>query len=155
VDWGVDYLKYDNCNNTGSTTTAEYVARYSAMRDALATTGRPIVYSICEWGVNAPWTWAPEVGNLWRTTGDINDSWDSLKSIIDQNKPLYPYAGPGAFNDPDMLEVGNGGMTDLEYRTHFALWSMMAAPLLIGTDLRRATPATMAILTNTDLIQRS
>jgi alpha-galactosidase len=152
ADWGVDYLKYDNCNNAGSSTTEEYIARYSAMRDALIATGRPIVYSICEWGVNAPWTWAPEVGHLWRTTGDIVDSWSSLKSIIDQNKPLFPYAKPGAFNDPDMLEVGNGGMTDVEYRTHFALWAMMAAPLLIGTDLRKATPATMAILTNTELI---
>jgi alpha-galactosidase len=152
ADWGVDYLKYDNCNNAGSTNPEGYIARYKAMGDALAATGRPIVYSICEWGVSAPWTWAPEVGNLWRTTGDITDSWSSVKSIINQNKTLHPYARPGAFNDPDMLEVGNGGMTDVEYRTHFALWAMMAAPLLIGTDLRRATPATMAILTNTELI---
>ncbi|MEN3308255.1 MAG: alpha-galactosidase, partial [Micromonosporaceae bacterium] len=152
ADWGVDYLKYDNCNNAGSTTTEQYIARYSAMRDALAATGRQIVYSICEWGVNAPWTWAPDVGNLWRTTGDIGDSWTSLKSIIAANAPLYPFAKPGAYNDPDMLEIGNGGMTDTEYRTHFALWAMMAAPLLIGTDLRRATAATMQILTNKDLI---
>jgi alpha-galactosidase len=152
ADWSVDYLKYDNCNNAGSVTTEQYIARYSAMRDALARTGRQIVYSICEWGVNTPWTWAPQVGNLWRTTGDIGDNWNSLKSIINQNVNLYPFAKPGAWNDPDMLEVGNGGMTDTEYRTHFALWAMLAAPLLIGTDLRRATPATMAILTNTDII---
>jgi alpha-galactosidase len=152
ADWGVDYLKYDNCNNNGSTTQQQYIDRYTAMRDALAATGRPIVYSICEWGVNQPWTWAPDVGNLWRTTGDISDNWSSLKSIIDQNLPLYPFAKSGAFNDPDMLEIGNGGMTDAEYRTHFAIWSMLAAPLLIGTDLRRASAATMNILTNQDII---
>ena len=152
ASWGVDYLKYDNCNNAGSTTTAEYVQRYTAMRDALAATGRPIVYSICEWGVNDPWTWAGSVGNLWRTTGDISDNWASLKSIIAANAPLGQYAHKGAWNDPDMLEVGNGGMTDTEYRTHFALWAMMNAPLLIGTDLRDATPETMAIYTNRDLI---
>jgi alpha-galactosidase len=152
ADWGVDYLKYDNCNNAGSATKAQYIARYTAMRDALRRTGRPIVYSLCEWGQFEPWTWAGDVGQLWRTTGDIADNWTSLKSIIGQNLPLYPYARPGAWNDPDMLEVGNGGMTDTEYRTHFALWSMLAAPLLIGTDLRRATPATLAILANRDII---
>src|SRR5436309_2553671 len=82
-----------------------------------------IVYSICEWGVNDPWTWAGDVGNLWRTTGDISDNWNSLKSIIEQNAPLAPHAHPGAWNDPDMLEVGNGGMTDTEYKTHFGLWA--------------------------------
>jgi alpha-galactosidase len=152
ADWGIDYLKYDNCNNAGSSTKEQYVARYSAMRDALARTGRPIVYSICEWGVNDPWTWAPEVGNLWRTTGDIGDSWSSLRGIVRQNLALYPFAKPGAWNDPDMLEVGNGGMTDNEYRTHFGMWAMLAAPLLIGTDLREATPATMNILLNREVI---
>jgi alpha-galactosidase len=152
ADWGVDYLKYDNCNNAGSSTKEQYIARYSAMRDALAATGRPIVYSICEWGVNEPWTWAGDVGNLWRTTGDISDNWGSLKSIINQNAPLAPYAEPGAWNDPDMLEVGNGGMTATEYKTHFSLWAEMAAPLLVGTDLRRATPTTMSILLNKDVI---
>ncbi|GAA5201242.1 NPCBM/NEW2 domain-containing protein [Rugosimonospora acidiphila] len=152
ADWGVDYLKYDNCNNAGSTTQQQYITRYTTMRDALAATGRPIVYSLCEWGVNQPWTWGADVGNLWRTTGDISDNWNSLKSIIEQNLPLYPDAKPGAFNDPDMLEVGNGGMTDTEYRTHFAIWSMLSAPLLIGTDLRKASAATMAILTNKNLI---
>ena len=152
ADWGVDYLKYDNCNNAGSTTKEEYIARYSAMRDALAATGRPIVYSICEWGVNDPASWAGDVGNLWRTTGDIGDNWSSLKSIIEQNAPLSDAAHPGAWNDPDMLEIGNGGMTDTEYKTHFSLWAEMAAPLLIGTDLRRATPATLSILKNKDVI---
>ncbi|GAA2480236.1 hypothetical protein GCM10023100_69100 [Actinocorallia cavernae] len=148
ADWGVDYVKYDNCNNLG----VDAVARYTTMRDALKATGRPIVYSICEWGENKPWEWAPDVGNLWRTTGDISDSWSSMLSIVKQNLPLAPYAGPGHWNDPDMLEVGNGGMTDTEYRSHFSLWSVMAAPLLIGTDLRKATPATFDILGNAEVI---
>jgi alpha-galactosidase len=152
ADWGVDYLKYDNCNNAGSTTREQYIARYSAMRDALAKTGRPIVYSLCEWGVNNPWEWGGDVGNLWRTTGDIGDNWASLRNIVQKNMVLHPFAKPGAWNDPDMLEVGNGGMTDTEYRTHFALWAMMSAPLLIGSDLRKATPATLAILGNRDVI---
>ncbi|MGI8414727.1 MAG: NPCBM/NEW2 domain-containing protein [Nakamurella sp.] len=152
ASWGVDYLKYDNCNNQSDGSLADYLARYTAMGNALKKTGRKIVYSLCEWGNNDPATWAGDIGNLWRTTGDINDSWGSLKSIIAQNAPLAQYAHPGAFNDPDMLEVGNGGMTDTEYKTHFGLWAEMAAPLLIGTDLRTATPATMAILTNKNLI---
>ncbi|MET9072357.1 NPCBM/NEW2 domain-containing protein [Streptomyces sp. NPDC004232] len=148
ADWGVDYLKYDNCNNLG----VDARSRYRTMRDALRATGRPIVYSICEWGENKPWEWAADVGHLWRTTGDISDDWGSMVSILKQNLPLAPYAGPGHWNDPDMLEVGNGGMTDTEYRSHFSLWSIMAAPLLIGTDLRKATPATFDILDNEDVI---
>src|SRR3954471_15804287 len=150
--WGVDYLKYDNCNNQSDGSLADYEARYTAMRDALARTGRKIVYSICEWGVNDPAAWAGDVGNLWRTTGDISDNWNSLKSIITQNAPLAAAAHPGAWNDPDMLEVGNGGMTDTEYKTHFSLWAEMAAPLLIGTDLRKATAETLAIYSNKDVI---
>ncbi|MER6068492.1 NPCBM/NEW2 domain-containing protein [Streptomyces sp. NPDC001817] len=148
ADWGVDYLKYDNCNNQG----VDAKQRYTTMRDALKATGRPIVYSICEWGENKPWEWASGVGHLWRTTGDISDSWSSMVSILKQNLPLAPYAGPGHWNDPDMLEVGNGGMTDTEYRSHFSLWSVMAAPLLIGTDLRKASPATFDILDNKEAI---
>jgi len=148
ADWGVDYLKYDNCNNAGRPA----IERYTKMRDALRKTGRPIVFSICEWGQNKPWEWAGDVGNLWRTTGDINDSWPSVVSILKQNAPLAAAAGPGHWNDPDMLEVGNGGMTDTEYRSHFSLWAMMAAPLLIGSDLRKATPETLRILTNRDVI---
>ncbi|MET7900765.1 NPCBM/NEW2 domain-containing protein [Streptomyces sp. NPDC005355] len=152
ADWGIDYLKYDNCNNQG----VDAKQRYPAMRDALKaaseTTGRPIVYSICEWGQNKPWEWAADVGHLWRTTGDISDSWGSMLSIAKQNLPLAPYARPGHWNDPDMLEVGNGGMTDTEYRSHFSLWSVMAAPLLIGTDLRKATPETYQILGNREVI---
>lgn len=152
--WGVDYLKYDNCGTDASNASsqAHYVARYTTMGDALAKSGRKIAYSLCEWGNYTPWTWAGSVGNLWRTTGDISDNWNSLKSIIAANASLSSYARPGAWNDPDMLEVGNGGMTDTEYRTHFALWAEMAAPLLIGTDLRKATPATMSILLNKDII---
>ncbi|OIV38354.1 alpha-galactosidase [Mangrovactinospora gilvigrisea] len=148
ASWGVDYLKYDNCNNQG----VDAVQRYTAMRDALAATGRPIVYSLCEWGQNKPWLWAKDVGNLWRTTGDISDNWASMLSRFESNVQLAQYAGPGHWNDPDMLEVGNGGMTDTEYRSHFSLWSIMASPLLIGTDLRKASQATLDILGNKDVI---
>ncbi|MEU9241931.1 NPCBM/NEW2 domain-containing protein [Streptomyces sp. NPDC048385] len=148
ADWGVDYLKYDNCNNQG----VDARQRYTTMRDALKATGRPIVFSICEWGENKPWEWAGDVGQLWRTTGDISDNWGSMVSILKQNLPLAPYAGPGHWNDPDMLEVGNGGMTDTEYRSHFSMWSVMAAPLLIGTDLRKASAATFGILDNREVI---
>jgi len=148
ADWGVDYLKYDNCNNQG----VDAKLRYTTMRDALKATGRPIVFSICEWGENKPWEWASNVGHLWRTTGDISDNWGSMLSILKQNLPLAQYAGPGHWNDPDMLEVGNGGMTDTEYRSHFSMWSIMAAPLLIGSDLRKATDATFDILDNKEVI---
>ncbi|MFD3334688.1 NPCBM/NEW2 domain-containing protein [Streptomyces sp. NPDC058700] len=148
ADWGVDYLKYDNCNHQG----VDAKKRYTTMRDALKATGRPIVFSICEWGENRPWEWAADVGHLWRTTGDINDSWGSTLSIMKKNLPLHAYAGPGNWNDPDMLEVGNGGMTDTEYRTQFSMWSIMAAPLLIGTDLRKADDATFEILSNREVI---
>ncbi|HEU4425387.1 MAG TPA: NPCBM/NEW2 domain-containing protein [Pilimelia sp.] len=148
ASWGVDYLKYDNCNNQG----VDAVQRYTKMRDALKATSRPIVFSICEWGQNQPWLWAKDVGHLWRTTGDIGDNYASMLSIAKRNMALAPYAGPGHWNDPDMLEVGNGGMTDIEYRSHFSLWAIMAAPLLIGTDLRKATPQTMEILLNREVI---
>ncbi|MEU8956442.1 NPCBM/NEW2 domain-containing protein [Streptomyces sp. NPDC048518] len=152
ADWGVDYLKYDNCNNQGVDAKQRYVAMRDALKAAAETTGRPIVYSICEWGENKPWEWAADVGHLWRTTGDISDNWSSMLSIMKQNLPLAEHAGPGHWNDPDMLEVGNGGMTDTEYRTHFSMWSIMAAPLLIGSDLRKATPETFEILGNDEVI---
>ncbi|MFI1963455.1 NPCBM/NEW2 domain-containing protein [Streptomyces pathocidini] len=148
ADWGVDYLKYDNCNNQG----VDAKQRYTTMRDALKATGRPIVYSICEWGQNKPWEWAGELGNLWRTTGDISDNWSSMVSILKKNLPLAPHARPGNWNDPDMLEVGNGGMTGTEYRSHFSMWSIMAAPLLIGSDLRRADGETFEILGNREVV---
>lgn len=148
ASFGVDYLKYDNCNNQGR----DAVERYTAMRDALLRADRPIVYGICEWGQNEPWTWAGELGQLWRTTGDISDNWDSLRSIIGQNMGLGEYAGPHGWNDPDMLEIGNGGMSDVEYRTHMSLWAIMAAPLLIGADLRAVDPATLEILGNREVV---
>jgi alpha-galactosidase len=146
--WGVDYLKYDWCN----TTTQDAKSSYTNMRNALYAAGRPIVFSICEWGSNKPWEWAGEVGNLWRTTGDIGDNWNSMINIFNQQKDLARYAGPGGWNDPDMLEVGNGGMTFEEYKTHFSLWCMLAAPLLAGNDLASMTPETKSILMNKDLI---
>jgi alpha-galactosidase len=138
ASFGVDYLKYDNCNNQG----VPAQQRYTTMRNALAATGRPITYSIVEWGQNAPWNWAAPVGNLWRTTGDISDNWTSMINIAHSSATHASAAGPGGWNDPDMLEVGNGGMTDAEYRTHFSLWAVMAAPLLIGSDIRNASTAT-------------
>jgi alpha-galactosidase len=147
ASWGVDYLKYDNCNNQG----VPWQTRYDAMRDALANTGRPIVYSLCEWGEDNVWTWGASAGNLWRTTGDIGPSFGSMLSIFHANVGLAQYAGPGGWNDPDMLEVGNG-MSFTEDRAEFSLWAEMAAPLISGTDLRGATPATLSLYTNRDVI---
>jgi alpha-galactosidase len=159
--WGVDYLKYDWCH----TETRNAQEAYTTMRDALAATGRPIVFSMCEWGTAKPWQWAQNVGNLWRTTGDINDHWEGKKKwpdggccslgmldIVDMQVGLEGGAGPGHWNDPDMLEVGNGGMTTLEYRSHFSLWAMLAAPLIAGNDLRSMSPEIKAILTNKEVI---
>ena len=146
--WGVDYLKYDWCN----TGTQNAKSSYTIMRDALYAAKRPIVFSLCEWGSNKPWEWAGEIGHLWRTTGDISDSWNSMISILSQQKDLAKFAGPGHWNDPDMLEVGNGGLTTEEYKTHFSLWCMLAAPLLAGNDLQNMSPETKSILTNKEII---
>ena len=147
--WGVDYLKYDWCN----TETLEVRAAYATMSDALRATGRPILYSICEWGTHQPWEWAASVGgNLWRTTVDIGDGWVDMLAILDRQVGLGGFAGPGHWNDPDMLEVGNGGMTDDEYRAHFSLWAMLAAPLIAGNDLSTMSTMTAAILTNREVI---
>ena len=148
ASYGVDYLKYDWCN----TTTQEAKSSYSTMRDGLFAAKRPIVFSLCEWGTAKPWEWAKEVGHLWRTTGDIVDRWDSMIDILDKEKDLAKYAGPGYWNDPDMLEVGNGGMTTEEYRTHFSLWRMLAAPLMAGNDLGNMSPETADILKNAEVI---
>eukprot|EP01121_Diplochlamys_sp_Union-15-3_P006182 TRINITY_DN16690_c0_g1_i1.p1 TRINITY_DN16690_c0_g1~~TRINITY_DN16690_c0_g1_i1.p1 ORF type:complete len:533 (-),score=115.43 TRINITY_DN16690_c0_g1_i1:83-1558(-) len=148
ASWGVDYLKFDNCNNDN----IPPEQRYPIMRDALNKTGRPIFYSLCEWGEDNPATWAPNVGNSWRTTGDISDSWDSMISRIDTNDQWAKYAGPGGWNDPDMLEVGNGGMTYDEYVTHFSLWCLAKAPLLIGCDVTKMSNETLSILTNPEVI---
>jgi alpha-galactosidase len=154
--WGVDYLKYDWC----STSTQNAQASYSIMRDALLKAGRPIVFSICEWGTAKPWLWAKDVGNLWRTTGDIQDCWDCKRDwggmgvvhILDLQDGLESYAGPGHWNDPDMLEVGNGGMTTTEYRAHFSLWCLLSAPLMAGNDLRSMPAEIKEILTNREVI---
>ncbi|WP_267393674.1 MULTISPECIES: glycoside hydrolase family 27 protein [unclassified Sphingomonas] len=153
--WGVDYLKYDWC----STGTRNAEEAYATMADALKASGRPILFSICEWGTSKPWLWASKIGNMWRTTGDITDKWKGkysyswgVASIADLNEPLWPFAGPGHWNDPDMLEVGNGGLSDIEYRAHFSLWSMMAAPLIAGNDIAAMSPETRAILLNHDVI---
>jgi alpha-galactosidase len=146
--WGVDYLKYDWCN----TGTQEPKSSYTIMRDGLFTAKRPIVFSICEWGSNKPWEWAGTVGHLWRTTGDISDSWNSMINIVQQQKDLNKFAGPGHWNDPDMLEVGNGGMTTEEYKTHFSLWCMLAAPLIAGNDIQNMSPETKSILLNKEII---
>ena len=156
--WGVDYLKYDWCS-TGDRNAQE---AYSVMADALRQTGRDIVFSMCEWGTSKPWLWAKNTGNLWRTTGDIWDSFSSrdkahdwahpVTDILDLNEPLWPFAGPGHWNDADMLEVGNGGMTPTEYRSHFSLWAMMASPLMAGNDVAHMDENTRAILLNREVI---
>ncbi len=146
--WGVDYLKYDWCYHGKQNAEASYLL----MSKALKATGRPIVFSICTWGESKPWLWGKEAGNLWRTTEDIRDNWNSMMGILNLQKPLYPYAGPGHWNDPDMLEVGNGGMTTEEYKSEFSLWCMLAAPLMAGNDLRNMTDETLKILTNKELI---
>jgi alpha-galactosidase len=146
--WGVDYLKYDWCN----TTTQDARSTYATMRDGLYTAGRPVVFSLCEWGTSKPWEWAREVGNLWRTTEDIVDRWDAMINIVDLERELAQYAGPGHWNDPDMLEVGNGGMTTEEYKTHFSMWCMLAAPLMAGNDLETMSSETAEILRNREII---
>ena len=148
AEWGIDYLKYDNCFNTGKPSRE----RYPAMKDALNKTNHPIFYSICQWGEENIPTWGKEVGNSWRTTGDISDNWNSMLKIIDYNDQWYKYAGPGGWNDPDMLEVGNGGMTLTEYKTHFGLWAISKAPLLIGCDITKMTDNIKNILTNSEII---
>lgn len=146
--WGVDYVKIDWCHAEG----LDPEVQYTKFRDALAQAGRPIVFSICNWGVKAPWTWGPATGNLWRTTGDINDTWDRMSVIGFSQNGLEKFAGPGHWNDPDMLEVGNGGMKPDEYRVHMALWAVLAAPLLSGNDLRNMTSETKEMLTNSEII---
>ena len=157
ANWGVDYLKEDWCSTLPGQSSE---SSYTLMRDALKATGRPILFSICEWGSTKPWLWAGPVGNMWRSTGDIQDCWDCKKTwggngvvqILDQLAPIYSYAGPGHWNDPDMLEVGNGGMTQEEYRAHFSMWALLSAPLLAGNDLANMTPAIKEILLKKEVI---
>ena len=161
--WGIDYLKYDLCSyrdimrqeapHDQQKQFAMMKAAYAKMHQALLATGRPIVFSLCQYGWDDVWTWGASVGgNLWRTTGDINDTYARMADIGFNQLGLAQYAGPGHWNDPDMLEVGNGGMTDDEYKTHMSLWSILAAPLLAGNDLSKMTPETLAILTNKEVI---
>ncbi|MEO6534008.1 MAG: glycoside hydrolase family 27 protein [Pseudolysinimonas sp.] len=150
--WGVDSLKYDNCNRAGQSSTAQYIQRYAAMHDALLATGRPISLAICEWGVHHPWTWAAAFGQSWRTTHDISDTFASMLTNFEQNVRLFDYAHPGAWNDPDMLEIGNGGMTQTEERTEFTLWAAMAAPLIAGADIPSLSAEDLAIYSNPEVI---
>ena len=158
ASWGVDYLKFDWCNTDGINAKEAYTTMSLAIRAA----GRPMVFSLCEWGNHQPWRWAKDVGQLWRSTGDIyagfeknlsKGTWTALSvlSILDKQDSIRQYAGPGHWNDPDMLEVGNG-MKYNEDKAHFSLWCMLAAPLMAGNDLRKMTNQTKSILTNKDLI---
>ena len=153
--WGVDYLKYDWC----STYTQDGKSSYETMSDALRASGRDIVFSLCDWGRNKDWLWGETIGNLWRTTGDIYDGWETrdghangMTNILDMQVGLEGYAGPGHWNDPDMLEVGNGGMTFEEYKSHFSLWAALAAPLMAGNDLAHMSNETRSILLNKEVI---
>jgi alpha-galactosidase len=151
--WGIDYLKYDWCGARNLYTDEEMRAVYQIMGDALLKAGRPIVYSLCQYGRADVWKWGAEVGgNAWRTTGDIRDNWDSMTKIGFAQDELAAWTKPGHWNDPDMLEIGNGGMSDDEYKVHMSLWSILAAPLLAGNDLRSMTPAIHEILTNREVI---
>lgn len=159
AQWGVDYLKYDWCKTEGQTA----LESYRLMSQKLKEAGRPILFSLCEWGDNKPWEWAKPIGHMWRTTGDIYDCFDCEKNhgtwsawgvmrILDMQEGLRVHAGPNQWNDPDMLEVGVGALTDNEARAHFSMWCMLAAPLIAGNDLRSMTPQTLAIITNKDAI---
>jgi alpha-galactosidase len=151
--WGIDYLKYDWCSAGNIYKNDALQPVYQKMGAALQSTGRPIVYSLCEYGMGNVETWGADVsGNLWRTTGDIRDEWDSMIDNIETQVKTAPYAGPGHWNDPDMLEIGNGHMSDDEYRTHMSLWALTAAPLLAGNDIRTMTPVTKSILMNKEII---
>lgn len=157
--WGIDYLKYDWCEARSEYKDDEEQAIYQKMGDALEKSGRPIVFSLCQYGHDTVWQWGSKVGgNLWRTTGDINDHWASLDLIAFGTQQgvtqlgIASYAKPGHFNDPDMLEIGNGGMTADEYRLHMSVWALLAAPLLAGNDLRTMSDETKSILMNTEVI---
>ena len=154
AQWGVDYVKIDWCNAEG----LDAPTQYTKLRDALAKSGRAIVFSICEWGLNQPWKWAANAGNLWRTTGDINDSWDSMIANYDVSAQHWTIAKPGAWNDPDMLEIGNGGLSREESKAHMSLWAIAAAPLIAGNDVRTMTDSSREariareVLLNRDVI---
>jgi alpha-galactosidase len=153
--WGVDFVKVDWCHTEG----LDPPSQYNKMRDALASAGaaynHPMVYSICDWGVDSPWAWGPRTGNMWRTTGDTGDAenqWQRVLDALDKNAAHAAVAHPGAWNDPDALEVGLGSMSEIEDRAQFSMWAMMAAPLLVSNDLRSMSDYTRATLTNADAI---
>jgi alpha-galactosidase len=151
--WGIDYLKYDWCSASRIYKNDEMQGVYQKMGDALRKTGRPIVYSLCQYGIGDVWKWGTGVGgNLWRTTGDISDNWKALQTIGFRQLEIASYTKVGHWNDPDMLEIGNGGMTVDEYRTHMSLWALLAAPLLAGNDLRSMSEETRSVLTNAEVI---
>jgi alpha-galactosidase len=152
--WGIDYLKYDWCSAKTVYKEEEMPAVYKKMGDALKASGRPIVFSLCQYGLRKVWEWgAASGGNLWRTTGDIEDVWKSMATIgFDKQTGLEQYAGPGHWNDPDMLEIGNGNMDEVEYKTHMSLWAMLAAPLIAGNDLRSMADEIKQVLTNREVI---
>lgn len=148
ASWNIDYLKYDNCNNNYT----EPTKRYPPMSQAIIKTGRPIFFSLCEWGEMHPAFWGAKLGNSWRTTTDISDSWDSMIARADANEEYADFARPGGWNDPDMLEIGNGGMTHKQYIVHFSLWAISKAPLLVGCDVRDISNNTYKILSNKEVI---
>jgi alpha-galactosidase len=151
--WGIDFLKYDWCSAGKIYNNDQIRAVYQKMGDALEATGRPIVYSLCEYGLADVEKWGADVdGNLWRTTDDIHDSWGSMIANVEKQAAFASYAGPGHWNDPDMLEIGNGGMTADEYRTQMSLWALVSAPLLAGNDLGKMTQETKSILLNKEVI---
>lgn len=153
ADWGVDYLKYDWCSASQVYKLEQMPEVYKKMSDALKATGRPIVYSLCQYGWNEVWKWgAAAGGNLWRTTGDIEPSFFSMVYIGMNQSGLEQYAGPGHWNDPDMLEVGNGRFSQSENRYHMSLWAMLSAPLIAGNDLTQMKPEVLEVLTNKDVI---
>ncbi|KAH8683139.1 glycoside hydrolase family 27 protein [Tricladium varicosporioides] len=176
ASWGVDYLKYDNCYNEGYAGNQQLSsARYRTMGDALNATGRPILYSLCNWGEDYPWNWGSTVANSWRISGDVYDNWDrydarcpcygedawncglpgfhcSITNIMNKASFIVSKAQPGAWNDLDMLEVGNGALTDAEYVAHFSMWSAVKSPLIMGNDIRVIKPADLAILSNAAVI---
>jgi alpha-galactosidase len=158
--WGVDFLKMDWCNSDGQNA----IESYSLMRDALYKAGHPVVFSLCEWGLSKPWEWASGVGHMWRTTGDIRNNWDipdakegkcwggGVIINLDMQEGLERFAGPDHWNDPDMMEVGNGNLTEAENKSHFSLWCMLAAPLFCGNDIQSMEPGTREILINKEVI---
>jgi alpha-galactosidase len=151
--WGFDYLKYDWCSAEKVYRRSDMTAVYKKMHDALVRTGRPMVFSLCQYGYERVWRWGASVGgNLWRTTEDITDHYDRMSVIGFDQDGLEPFAGVGHWNDPDMLEVGNGGMNHDEYITHMSLWALLAAPLLAGNDLSKMNQETLDILTNNEVI---